>query len=237
MARFVDPAGGERLLRWRDVARGVALEDCGPVRPFPVRPGRRVAPGWWWSATTGRLVHYGFGAMRTQVMLLDRDTQVVALACSPVELVWLGQDGGTVAHAPHLMARLKDGGGVLVDCAGRQGPSRRVTERAAQLAVLAREVGWRYRVAAPPAPAEAANVRWLAGYRHPRNGCGRLGEVAAAFARPRPLEEGVQDLGDPATVWPAVFHALWCGILHTALERPLHQRSVAGVNPAAAVMT
>ncbi|MFP8962586.1 TnsA-like heteromeric transposase endonuclease subunit [Streptomyces nanhaiensis] len=234
-ARFVGGDGRLRRVPWSRLAREVAVEDLPPVRTFSVRQGRRVAPGWWWSATTGRLVHYGFGAMRTQVMLLDRDPRVVALACSPVELAWLAQDGEAVVHAPHLMARLEDGSGVLVDCAGRQGPSRRVAERAPQLTVLAREAGWRYRVAALPSPVGAANVRWLAGYRHPRNGGGRLGEVAAAFARPRPLEEGVRDLGDPAAVWPAVFHALWCGILRTALERPLHQRSVATADAAGAV--
>lgn len=212
------------------LTREVAVEDSPPVRAFPVRRGRRVAPGWWWSATTGRSVHYGFGAMRTQVMLLDHDPQVVALACSPVELAWLTRDEKVVVHAPHLMARLADGSGMLVDCAGRQGPSRRVAERAPQLAELARQAGWRYRVAALPSPTEVVNLRWLAGYRHPRNGGGRLGEVAAAFIRPRPLEEGVWNLGDPVAVWPAVFHALWCGVLRTALDRPLHQRSVAAVD-------
>ncbi|MGW9241317.1 hypothetical protein [[Kitasatospora] papulosa] len=83
MARFVDPAGGDRLMCWRDAAREVALEDCGPVRPFPVRSGRRFAPGWWWSATTGRLVHYESGVIRNQVMQLDRDPSVVAIVALP----------------------------------------------------------------------------------------------------------------------------------------------------------
>jgi hypothetical protein len=33
----------------------------------PIRKGKRLAPGWWWSATTGRLVHYGSAAMRLHV--------------------------------------------------------------------------------------------------------------------------------------------------------------------------
>lgn len=79
---------------WPRLAREAAVEDLPPVRTFPVRRSRRVAPGWWWSATTGRPVHYGFGAMRTQVVLLDQDPRAVALACSPVEHAWLAQDGG-----------------------------------------------------------------------------------------------------------------------------------------------
>ncbi|MFJ2136418.1 TnsA-like heteromeric transposase endonuclease subunit [Streptomyces sp. NPDC087845] len=227
-ARFVGAAGELQRLPWLHVAQGLALEDLRPVRMFPVRRGRRVAPGWWWSATSGQLVHYGFGAMRTQVMLLDRDPDVVSMACSPVELAWLGHGGETVVHTPHLMARLRDGSGVLVDCAGRDGVSKRLGERASEVRAVVEAAGWRYRIALPPEPVVAANVRWLSGYRHPRNGgSGRMAEVAACFARPQPLEEGVSRLGDPIAVWPAVFHALWGGVLNTNLELPLHERTVA----------
>ncbi|WP_458083188.1 TnsA-like heteromeric transposase endonuclease subunit [Streptomyces malaysiensis] len=108
---------------WGEAAHVVCLEDCGPVRPFPLRLGRRFAPGCWWSATTGRLVHYGSGVMRTQVMLLDHDPSVMAMACRPVELSWKESDGTVVSHAPHLMARLSDGTGLLLDCAGREAVS------------------------------------------------------------------------------------------------------------------
>jgi hypothetical protein len=117
-ARFVDHAGHEQRMEWPDAARGVCLEECRPVRRFPVRHGKRMAPGWWWSATEGRLVHYASGVMRTQVMLLDHDPSVVAIACRPVELTWREGDGVVVRHAPHLMARLVDGRGLLADCAG-----------------------------------------------------------------------------------------------------------------------
>lgn len=121
-ARFVDAGGQHHQMPWLQAAGEVALEDCVPVQKFPVQRGRRTAPGWWWSATTGRLVHYGFGAMRTQVMMLDRDPSVAAIACRPVELLWRGRGGVVVSHAPHLMTRLIDGSGVLVDCAGVRGP-------------------------------------------------------------------------------------------------------------------
>lgn len=167
---------------WPDAARGVCLEDCGPVRPFPVRPGRRMAPGWWWSATDGRLVRYGSGVMRTQMMLLDRDPSVVALACRPVELTWRERDGACVRHAPHLMVRLSDGTGLLADCAGREELSQRLSSRAAVMETAAEAVGWQYRVLRPPDPVMAANLGWLAGYRHPRyGGVGPAGRVAEAF--------------------------------------------------------
>ncbi|MFF4795399.1 TnsA-like heteromeric transposase endonuclease subunit [Streptomyces sp. NPDC001276] len=232
MARFVDPVGDERLMRWRDVARGVALEDRGPVRPFPVRPGRRFAPGWWWSATTGRLVHYGSGVMRTQVMLLDRDPSVMAMACRPVELSWRESDGTVLSHTPHLMARFGDGGGLLLDCAGRGEISPRLAHRAAVMAAAARAVGWQYRVASPPEPVVAANLSWLSGYRHPRYRDTELMEGAVrAFARPRPLIEGARDLGDTMRVLPALFHALWTGALSAPLNEPLHERVTVTAGP------
>ncbi|MFE4654846.1 hypothetical protein [Streptomyces sp. NPDC056707] len=42
--------------------------------------------------------------MRTQLMLLDRDPAVVALACRAVELVWRENGDRVVAHALRLMA-------------------------------------------------------------------------------------------------------------------------------------
>lgn len=226
-ARFVDPAGVECEVPWLEAAGEHVLERCLPVRPFPVLKGRRTAPGWWWSATDRRLVHYGFKTMRTQVMMLDRDPQVAALACRPVELMWRGRGGRTVSHAPHLMARLADGSGLLLDCANRFGAGRRLVRRAAHVEGAAAAAGWRYRLVGPPPPMVEANVRWLAGYRHPRCAQGLLPEVAECFRAPMALVEGVRLLGDPIAVWPAVFHALWVGVLSVPLERPLHERAIA----------
>ncbi|WP_437105284.1 hypothetical protein [Streptomyces sp. enrichment culture] len=37
------------------------------------------------------------------------------------------------------------------------------------------------------------------------------------------------ELGDPIAVWPAVFHALWSGVLRVRLDEPLHERAVVSV--------
>jgi hypothetical protein len=163
--------------------------------------------------------------MRTQVMLLDHDPSVVAIMCRPVELTWRDREGSRVRHAPHLMARLADGRGLLADCAGHGEISPRLAARAVVMEAAAAAVGWQYRVLRPPDPVLAANLRWLAGYRHPRYKGGELaGRAAEAFGRPRPLVEGVRELGDPVQVFPVVFHALWHGSLSASLEEPLHER-------------
>ncbi|WP_424871657.1 hypothetical protein [Streptomyces sp. SAI-229] len=76
----------------------------------------------------------------------------------------------------------------------------------------------------------AANLKWLAGYRHPRN-AGRPGLVPAvldAFAQPRPLLQGAEAADDPIEVLPAFFHALWHGQLTVGLDALLHERVLVG---------
>ncbi|MFI9771666.1 TnsA-like heteromeric transposase endonuclease subunit [Streptomyces sp. NPDC052415] len=228
-AVFLDPVGQVVQQRWADAALAVAFEDLAPVSAFPVVPGRRWGPGLWWSATTGRHVAAGSNAMRIQLMALDRDPDVTALAGRPVRLLWRNPRGQVRSWVPQLFARRADGTALLADCpshpdAGGEralGAADAVTEACAH-------IGWAYRRLLPLDDVLAANLKWLAGYRHPRN-AGRLGLTAAvleAFARPRPLAEGAEAVGDPIEVLPAVFNALWHRQLTADLDTPLHERAV-----------
>ncbi|MCZ7430165.1 TnsA-like heteromeric transposase endonuclease subunit [Streptomyces sp. WMMC1477] len=211
--------------RWSTAAAEVDFERCPPLRPFPIRRGKRLAPGWWWSATTGRLVHYGSAAMRLHVMLLDRDPRVSGLAARPLELRWR-ERGETRMHAPQLMLRLADGEGVLADCRASQELSQRQRSLAAVVGEICGAVGWRYWVLGPVNPVYRRNVTWLARYRHPRYHGGQ--RLAAAledtFAHPAPLWDGVRAIGDPLLVLPALFHALWAGQLAADLAAAMHER-------------
>ncbi|MFD4814373.1 TnsA-like heteromeric transposase endonuclease subunit [Streptomyces sp. NPDC058418] len=133
--RFLAAGGTTECSPWSAAAAEVAFEQCPPLRPFPVRKGKRTAPGWWWSSTTGRLVHYGSGAMRLHLMLLDRDPRVQGLAGRPLELRWRAP-GGVRAHLPQVMLRLADGQGVLADCTARG----ELSQRQRSLAAVAGEV-------------------------------------------------------------------------------------------------
>jgi hypothetical protein len=226
-AVFRDVVGQIVQQRWADAALAVPFEDLAPVAGFPVVPGRRWGPGLWWSATTGRHVHNGSAAMRTQLMVLDRDPRVTGLAGRPVRLLWRTARGEVRAWVPQLFARYTDGTALLADCPDHPdagGP--RAVAAAAAVSAACSHVGWTYRRLAPLDPVLEANLRWLAGYRHPRNqGPPALtATVLDAFAQPKPMIEGVEATGaNPLAVLPALFHALWTGRLHAPLDRPLQQ--------------
>lgn len=80
-------------------------------------------------------------------------------------------------------------------------------------------MGWSYRRVGALEPVLAANLRWLAGYRHPR--CLNPDYSFAllrAFARPGPLLATAERVGDRIAVLPTVFHLLWTGTLTADLS-------------------
>lgn len=223
---FSEAGQAARCLRWSEAAAEVVFEQCPPLRPFPVRKGKRLAPGWWWSATTGRLVHYASAAMRLHMMLLDRNPRVSGLAARPLELRWR-EPGGVRAHAPQLMLRLANGQGVLADCTASVELPQRQRSLAAAVEEICAAVGWRYWVLGPVDEVYRRNVAWLAGYRHPRHHGGQplAAVLQEAFAERTPLSEGVGGLGDPLVVLPSLLHALWAGPLAADLAAPMHERT------------
>lgn len=208
-------------------AWSVPFESCLPVRGFPSYKGQRHYVGRWWTATTGSLVGYESWLERDRLILLDFAPEVVGIASQPFWLFFTAAEGKRRSHVPDYFARLADGSALVLDCR----PADRVRSRdqvafEATLAACA-TMGWRYRVVDAPPPPLIGNVRWLAGYRHPRH---LLPEVAAAlrviFAEPRALLEGAETVGDPIAVLPVLFHLLWRQELHVELSVPLHTETV-----------
>jgi len=140
-----------------------------PARRFAARKGQRHLPGLWWSSTVAGHVGYKPWLERDHLMRLDWDLAVTGIAPQPFWLSWTGPDGKDVAHAPDFFARRADGSAVVVECRpAERRPSGdlakfEATRRACELA--RRE----YRLAGAPDPIATANLRWLAGYRHPRH--------------------------------------------------------------------
>jgi hypothetical protein len=90
---------------------------------------------------------------------------------------------------------------VVVDCRPvERRPERDVakfeaTRRACEL------LGWEFRLVGTPDPVVTANLRWLAGYRHPGHSvAGLVQALQAAFAEPMPLLLWRQDLAADLSV-------------------------------------
>jgi len=191
----------------------VRFERVSPVREFPTFRGQRNFPGAWWSQTTGGHVGYESWLQRDQVMLLDFDPGVVSFSSQPFWLTW-SSAGGSRRHAPDFFARLSDGTAVVMDvCAGdRVKPA--TAEAFAVTAQACESVGWFYRRVGAVDVVLAANVRWLAGYRHHR--CfhpDRAARLRAVFASPRKLSEGIAAAGERLEFLPVLFHLLWTRVL------------------------
>jgi hypothetical protein len=184
-------------------ATRIPFADMTPVRRIKARKGQRHLPGRWWSATDGRHVGYESWLERDQVMWLDWDQTVTGIASQPFRLWWTAREGKTRSHVPDYFTERAGGSALVVDCrpADRRPPrdlaAFEATCRACALA------GWEYRLAGALDPIGTANLRWLAGYRHPRYGIPALaGALRAAFAAPAPLVDGAEAAGDPIAVLP-----------------------------------
>jgi hypothetical protein len=89
----------------------------------------------------------------------------------------------------------------------------------AATAAMAGQVGWAYDRAGELPAVRAANLRWLAGYRHPRHArAGVMTALADVFAEPGPLRAGAASVGDPVAVLPVLFAMLWRGGLAADLD-------------------
>jgi hypothetical protein len=203
------------------------FESGRPVRQFASRKGQRHLSGLWWSATAAGHVGFESWLERDHLLLLDFDPTTVGIASQPFWLRWADEDGKSVAHAPDFFARRSDGSAVVIDCRPvERRPARDVVKFDATARACAM-VGWEYRLVGAADEVVTANVRWLAGYRHPRH---RLPETVTAlreaFATPTPLLTGAERVGDSIAVLPVLFHLMWCHELGADLSVPLHAGTV-----------
>jgi hypothetical protein len=208
------------------------FERVAPVRSFPSFRGQMSFSGLYYAATLDAHVGFESWLERDVAMILDFDPEVIAFSSQPFWLTW-AQDGGQRRHAPDYFARLADGTGLVIDVRPddriepRDAEAFAVTERAC------REVGWSFRRTAGPGVALAANVRWLAGYRHRRCYRGDIaGVLTEVFSEPKPLMGGAREGGDPVAVVPVLYHLLWRQVLVTDVTASLlGPGSVVSVKP------
>ncbi|WP_084509610.1 TnsA-like heteromeric transposase endonuclease subunit [Nocardia pseudovaccinii] len=211
-------ADGERGAeqRWVPLAAvdwSTRFERTAPVREFPSYTGQRSFQGAWWAATLADFVGYESWLERDHVMVMDQASDVIAFASQPFWLHW-SDDIRQRRHAPDYFARLVDGTGVVIDVRADDAIGAQDADSFAVTALACEQIGWRYRRVGELDAVLAANLRWLAGYRHPR--C-RNHEYAGAlmrlFAQPAPLLATAEQTGDPIAVLPVLFHLLWSSAL------------------------
>lgn len=204
-------------------AWSVPFEFGLPVRRFTARKGQRHLSGLWWCATTGGHVGFESWLERDQLMLLDFDPTVSGIASQPLWLRWTGDDGRRVSHAPDYFVRRADGSGLVVDCRPLDRRPARDVAKFEATATACAQIGWEYQLLGAAEPVAAANVRWVAGYRHPRHDVPAIaGTLRQMFATPIGLHAGADAVGDPIAVLPVLFHLMWRRELVVDLSVPLH---------------
>jgi hypothetical protein len=189
------------------------FEDVPPVRDFPSYKGQRNFPGLYFAACMGRHVGFESWLERDHMMMLDFSPRVRAFSAQPFWLLW-SSDGRIRRHAPDIFVRLAGGGGVVVDVRADDQIKPEDAEAFEVTAAACESVGWGYRRVGVPDPVLAANVRWLAGFRHPRCLCQEhRARLLEAFASPALLLAGALAVGDRIAVLPSLFHLMWTGAL------------------------
>jgi hypothetical protein len=209
---FIDETGGQRREPLPS-CWNLPFERASPSRSFPSFKGQRNFPGLWWSVTTGEHVGYESWVERDVAMLLDFEAEVVAFSAQPFWLSWPGQHGER-KHAPDFFARRADGTGVVIDVRPDELVDPEAAEVFAVTAAACQQAGWEFRRTGGLSTVLAANLRWLAGYRHPR--CYRP-EIADAllevFVEPTSLFAGAAAVGERLAVLPVLYHLLWRQVL------------------------
>ena len=205
---FVDDVGvrhkGPLAALW-----STRFERVNQVRSFPSYRGQKNFTGLYYAATMDAHVGFESWAERDVAMMLDFDLDVVAFSSQPFWLTWTQGDEER-RHSPDYFARLADGSGVVIDVRADDQIEPEDAEAFDATDRACREVGWTFRRTGGPDATLAANVRWLAGYRHSR--CYR-DDVAKAllevFTVRKPLMSGARDTGDPIAVLPVLYHLMW----------------------------
>ena len=181
------PHGGPLEVMWP-----TRFEAAGQVRGFPSYRRQRNFPGWYWAATGADL------------MRLDAEPDVVAVASQPFRLSWRdGDRARRIRHTPDYFVRHRDGTAVVLDVR----PDDRIEpDDASKFAATAcARVGWGFERVGILDPVLAANLLWLTGYRYPRVRREPVAEaLQAVFAEPQGLLAGAREVGDPIATLPVL---------------------------------
>jgi hypothetical protein len=147
--------------------RTLGYERLSPVRAVRSYPGQKSVTRDYWAATTSGPLSCESHQERHHAMLLDFDPRVRGLVGQPFRLFRPGRRGRR-GHVPDFFVRWDDGGGLVVDVRWDERIGLDEAEAFAATARACELAGWSFRRVGLIDPVLPANVKRLAGYRHPR---------------------------------------------------------------------
>lgn len=206
------PAEGEPVAQIPvDELWSLPLEKCAPVRKASSYKGQKNFTGEWWCSTTESHISFESWVERDFLITADFDPKIVGISVQPFTFRFLSATGKQRQHTPDVFLRTRSGDGVVVDVR----PDRLVDDEAREAfgstIELCRRAGWTFRRVAEQPPIRAANLRWLAGYRNPRN---RRQDVVTDLIslltpNPKTIGDAAIAAGEPMLVLPTLYHLLW----------------------------
>lgn len=206
------PADGEPVAQIPvDELWSIPFEKCVPVRKASSYKGQKNFTGEWWCSTTQTHISFESWVERDYLIAADFDPDITGISVQPFTFRFLSAAGKQRQHTPDVFLRTRSGDGVVVDVR----PDRLVDHKAREAfdatSELCSRAGWTYRRAGDQPAIRAANLRWLAGYRNPRN---RRQDVVTDLislltATPKTIGEAAVASGEPILVLPTLYHLLW----------------------------
>ncbi|MEV0224429.1 TnsA-like heteromeric transposase endonuclease subunit [Streptomyces sp. NPDC050704] len=165
-----------------------------PVRPFPSYRGQRNFTGWYWAATCGGHVAFESWQERNHLMRFDFDPDVIGMGSQPFALAWSDGQAGPVEHTPDFFVRRSDGTAVVVDVRPDELIDDRDVVKFTGTRAACTLVGWDYERVGALDPVFAANLHWLAGFRHARVMREETAALAAGVRAGRRVDGGRRGL-------------------------------------------
>lgn len=207
----------------------VPLEDCAPVRKAVSYKGQKNFTGEWWCSTTESHIPFESWVERDFLISADFDPHIVGISVQPFTFRFRSAAGKHREHTPDVFLRARSGDGVVVDVRPDVLVDEDSREAFDATAELCGHVGWSFCRAAEQPPVRAANLRWLAGYRNPRN---RRQDVAAGLisqlaSNPTSIGNAAAAAGDPILVLPTLYHLLWMHEIDVDIDSaPIGERTL-----------
>ncbi len=197
----------------------VPFENARPIRSPAAYKGQRNFAGLWWCATNQRHVGFESRCERDHLINLDFDLAIIGISCQTFRII-LPSSLPQNSHVPDYFIRHSDGSATVLDIR----PDERVkaTDHDVFHATedLCATVGWKYQRLGALLPVYLANLRWLAGYRHPRSSRAStatlLMDILTAQG-PATVGDLATAAGDPVTTLPTLFNLLWKHTISTDL--------------------